>query len=149
MKEIFIAIGKILINIFDLLSNFYAKPLFFALLGSIIGAVVTIMTLYFIFWRFQIEKTVKKITACAEEDAARITSNITAYMTQARADMAAITEESKTIRGEITTVQEILQNVGRRLETEFQQNNMLRKKLDTTRKRLQQKLEERQNSDLQ
>ena len=148
MKEIFIILSKILINIFDLLLNFYAKPLFFALLGSIIGAVVTLMTLYFIFWRFQIEKTVKKITSCIEEDAARITSNITAYMTQTRADMAAIAEESKTIRGEITTVQKVLQDVGRRLEIELQQNNMLRKKLDTTRKRLQQ-LEERQNNDQQ
>ncbi len=147
MKDIFIIFSKILINIFDLLSNFYAKPLFFALLGSIIGAVVTIMTLYFIFWKFQIEKTVKKITSCAEEDAARIASNITASMTQARADMAAIAKESKTIRGEITTVQGVLQNVGRQLETDFQQNMILRKKLDTARKRLQQ-AEERKTHEL-
>jgi predicted nucleic acid-binding Zn-ribbon protein len=95
-----------------------------------------------------IEKIAGRVTSRIEENMAQISSNITAELSQARDNMLALTSEIKTIRGEVRTIQGVLQNVGHQLETDFQQNMILRKKLDTARKRLQQ-AEERKNNDLQ
>ena len=147
MIDLIYKIGQLQLEMMNILVNYYAKALFFALLGGVVGAVIIALTFHYIIWKGLIEKIAGRVTSRIEENMAQISSNITAELSQARDNMLALTSEIKTIRGEVRTIQGVLQNVGHQLETDFQQNMILRKKLDTARKRLHQ-AEERKTHEL-
>jgi len=93
---------NILLNIKDILIEYYATPIFHALLGSVVGAMITVLVLilYFLLWKHQGETTQAAPTITAE------------LSPQARNELlsltSSLTNDLSTIRGEIVTIQDVM-----------------------------------------
>ena len=89
---------NILLTIKDILSEYYATPIFHALLGGVMGAMITVagLILYFILWNRQ---------GAAQAAPTTITAELSPH---ARKELLSLTNDLKTISGDVVTMQNVL-----------------------------------------